>query len=784
MEHLPLPDGAKHFILAPYEAPFSAWYDNKGFLTFPARRGWTEAQLRGGDDTTKDDHLDEDSFKHKGTNREVEQFFQTWLFFGLVIDVLKLGGVEACTEDFLKSRGQTKARIIVTTCLPEMLVRWEEGIKGEGNIRRTWRTLNEMFETAAGVLDRFCAVRAEDAMPLEQEKPRPWPVRDEISTTIIALAFTLRNAAINACRPRVDGISPWPVAARSEILTKRLIAKACIADVTTTLKQLPIDGHYYLAASTGLDAEELDHHAKCIKARCLYEYDLEMYVTQHTTAPYHKPNCKEEITYGGQLGPERGQKDWVDAIHRIIDKDAIPIALWNKGWRNLWSYEYHFSGQRTPDYVAISHVWADAKGNPNANALPECQIDKIQRLVEKVTWDGRKEIPANPNHSNGVGFWMDTLCVPVADKARKDKAIASMRHVYSHAKAVLVLDDWLQEVPSTAPALDITARIYQSNWLKRLWTHQEGFLPDALWFQFSDQPVEIKGIKSRVQAHQESLQAQGIHLGFPESANLRLIEQYTFLEDAFKGMKNKDEKWVLYQPLAAAMSERQTSRLADEIICLATIVDIPLEEFQKIPNKPDDVSGKERMARFLKRLGRFDTGIIFNNYDRLDERGYRWAPKSLLNLRTASLVYNGDAEETDTPFEQWHGQLGLLVHYHGFLIKFSHGKPSFAGIERGCVIHRTDTDTDNEWFIVQLPPNNTGEWSTWETYAVILSEIPKPRARAPAVVAAVRAGPREGVYTVMHEAIATVWVVDSAPDWVEDTLEAELLDKSTGWLVV
>ncbi|KAL4878177.1 hypothetical protein BJY04DRAFT_196396 [Aspergillus karnatakaensis] len=781
MEHLPLPAGAKHFIVAPYEAPTSAWYDNKGFLGFPARRNWTEVQLRGGDDRLKDDYLDEDGFKNKGTDQEVEQFFQTWLFFGLIIDVLKLGGVTACTEDFLKDRGKTKARIVDTCDLPSLLVKWEAGIKKKGNLHKTWNVLEEMFETVAGVLDRFCAEHDGDTMPLNQEKPRPWPVRDEISTTIIAVSFTLRRAAIKVCDVRVDGISPWPKVARSRILTRRLQSKACIAEVTTTMNQLPIDGHYYLAGYDGLDPEELDHHANCVKSHCMYDYDADMYVTTHTGAPYHKDCCREDITYGGQLGPERGQKDWVDAIQRIIDKDAIPIALWNKGWRNLWSVEYHFQGKRQPAYVAISHVWADSKGNPNANALPECQLDKIQRLVEKITWDGRKEVPSNPSLSDGVGFWMDTLCVPVADKTRKDKAIASMRHVYSHAKAVLVLDDWLQKIPSDAPPLEITARIYLSNWLKRLWTHQEGFLPDALWFQFSDRPVEIKDIKSRLQAYEKTLEAQGIHLGFPTSANSRLIDQYTFLEDGFKRLKNEDDKWILYAPLAMAMSERKTSRLADEIICLATIVDIPVEEFQKIDSKPDAYSGKERMARFLKRLGRFQTAVIFNNYDRLEARGYRWAPRSLLNMRTADLLPDDDSGDAESSFRPFHGQLGLLVHYHGFLIKFNHGKPSFAAVERGCAIQRTDTN--DEWFIVQLPSENRAEWSTWETYAVILAQIPQPRARTSAVVAAVKAGPRDGVYTVLHESIATVWVQDTPPEWV-DTVEADLLPRTTGWLVI
>ena len=63
---------------------------------------------------------------------------------------------------------------------------------------------------------------------------------------------------------------------------------------------------------------------------------------------------------------------------------------------------------------------------------------------------------------------MDTLCIPANDKARKDKAITTMRRVYSEAKAVLVLDDRLQEIRSDAPPLDLVTRIYQSNWIKRL----------------------------------------------------------------------------------------------------------------------------------------------------------------------------------------------------------------------------------------------------------------------------------------------------------------------------
>ena len=120
MDHLQLPEETAPFIVAPYEAPEALWYDNKGFLTFPQRRGWTEEQLRGGDDRSKDDYEDKNGFKSKGTDYEVEQFFQTRLFFGLAIEVMKVGAVHVTTEDFLKPKVETKARIVDTSKLPSL----------------------------------------------------------------------------------------------------------------------------------------------------------------------------------------------------------------------------------------------------------------------------------------------------------------------------------------------------------------------------------------------------------------------------------------------------------------------------------------------------------------------------------------------------------------------------------------------------------------------------------------------------------------------------------------
>lgn len=267
---------------------------------------------------------------------------------------------------------------------------------------------------------------------------------------------------------------------------------------------------------------------------------------------------------------------------------------------------------------------------------------------------------------------------------------------------------------------------------------------------------------------------------------MRLIGQYTVLLRMF-GLTSATEKWRLYFPLAAAMSERETSRLADETICLATIVDVALADLQEVPAKPDADSGSKRMAPFLEKLGKFSTGVIFNNYPRLDQRGYRWAPRSLLNFRTAKITSAGAEPGFNIASFKPNRRPGLLAQYHGFLVNFGLGKP-FASVERGCAIQCADSadsgqDLDGKWFLVQLPRDNSNvEWQTWQTYAVILSEIPKQRATAPAVVASLQERQEDGVHVVIHQSIASVWMTQEPPEGVS-TVRTALLRKRTKWLV-
>src|SRR6202012_5551456 len=91
------------------------YYDHKGFKEYPTRQGYSQQDLRGVND-------------FGGRNAEdVKQFFQTWLFFGLVVEFFAAFGVQVTTEQFLRpDNAGGKHQILDTSKLPDLLA----GLKG------------------------------------------------------------------------------------------------------------------------------------------------------------------------------------------------------------------------------------------------------------------------------------------------------------------------------------------------------------------------------------------------------------------------------------------------------------------------------------------------------------------------------------------------------------------------------------------------------------------------------------------------------------------------------
>jgi hypothetical protein len=158
-------------------------------------------------------------------------------------------------------------------------------------------------------------------------------------------------------------------------------------------------------------------------------------------------------------------------------------------------------------YTVLSHVWFDGLGNPSANALPTCQVQRLYKQLLSLPRDyesgvfnigslevdwSRQSFVRFPRTQPPL-FWIDTLCIPVGDEHKDLRRIAinQMASIYAAAVQELVLDAELMQCEAgTGAALQILARVTCSAWMTRSWTLQEGVLARECVFQFKDRAVD------------------------------------------------------------------------------------------------------------------------------------------------------------------------------------------------------------------------------------------------------------------------------------------------------
>ena len=141
-------------------------------------------------------------------------------------------------------------------------------------------------------------------------------------------------------------------------------------------------------------------------------------------------------------------------------------------------------------YIAISHVWSQGLGNRHSNTIWLCQLQRLQRYANRLVPPAHRPVP----------IWIDTICVPLEADARME-AIKTMDAVYQNALAVLVVDQTLIDFDLASAVekckenesgarlglerwqIEMLMRIKASPWAQRLWTYNEAFLAQQLFFQ-------------------------------------------------------------------------------------------------------------------------------------------------------------------------------------------------------------------------------------------------------------------------------------------------------------
>ncbi|KAG0651411.1 hypothetical protein D0Z07_1659 [Hyphodiscus hymeniophilus] len=676
MEFLLLPANSGNSLIPIQRTPYVCQqrYDGSPFLSYPRRVGKAEAGAALSDlmNYRRSERVNPTPI------REQESFVQTWLYFGFIAEFLCANSKEG-TPNSLKPEGSQE----IIDQLYGMLVVQE----GETSyVSLDDNKLNELLAIARSRLPESREALIEHyehllnciahAHPIFSSLPRDFNHTVKYATAALfeLVAQAIRSVMSLLGIPRVFG-RDWADGYLNEESKKSMMHHGwCPSDIARAeAKFLSIQAmHVIRMLDKSLPKRD---HSQCTDVACnIYQIDMNNYNSAH-----EEPGClcKDLV-----IQPQR--------LDEILQKeDRVPLLCVTGHIHDL-KVKLVESGIDTP-YVAISHVWADGLGNPHANSLPRCRLAHLRDLVSAI------------NEQNGSStepplIWLDTLCCPAKDGEGKQKAIEKIRLVYHQAKHVLVLDSGLMAYESKAQGShEKIVRIFTSGWVRRLWTLQEGALARSLYFQFADEAVSLSGLRKDFGEHANSVRHQ--ILALDSMQEVWRIEGF-FKRDQHSIEGDQPSLIVLDQ----ALQFRSVTVASDEPLCIGTLMSLDLSAILAVEPK------EERMQKVWELLAAEKGGIpalvIFFEEQRIDARGWRWAPQSLLSVTKS--IYQANVR-----IVRWgEGQLGiptslgLKVRFPGFrisVLKYEDGKPRnpWPGLKRipEAYMHFRDKDT-GEWYMV------------------------------------------------------------------------------------
>jgi len=155
--------------------------------------------------------------------------------------------------------------------------------------------------------------------------------------------------------------------------------------------------------------------------------------------------------------------------------------------------------------------------------------------------------------------------------------------------------------------------------MRRLWTLQEGALATSLFFQFADQAVSFAVLgKSIVQHRQYSMR----HRSIDADATKEFLGIGSFFLDT---------KPPTLKVLDESLKYRSVSVATDEPLCIGTLMSLDLDAILSVQPKEDRMQKIWELVAALH--GGITSQIIFFQELRIDTPGWKWAPKSLLQMQ-------------------------------------------------------------------------------------------------------------------------------------------------------
>jgi hypothetical protein len=414
-----------------------------------------------------------------------KRFLQSWLFFGLMHTVIQLKeGEMVMWEHF--TDGIPSNLTINTLQLEKYLMDWHDWeLEQKDILEQSIRMIRIQvaLDTARAVVLRYCS----EENAATDENDAYW-IPLELGLSLMVLGETLTAAKAKIVQKVGFNIRGWHGDANEgwgtppALIQRMRTEQWCERTIHMLRGQFRSHATHLLSAyksqNFGPKDGEMHVNLKCDSRQC----KVKSMDTEGKYETRHQPGCKKDSSCT-KIGPD------ADKLLQALEGPHYPLLEYDKqkSTMEVVSYKPH------KQYATISHVWADGYGNPSGNWLRKCQLDFFHNLFENLPDHYRGE-----RDSKYLSFWIDTLAIPCAAndaepkavkkvaKARRKKAIGKIHEIYTKAKYTIVIDNGLAESRLGSEYHTAAMKILASGWMRRLWTLQEAYLSNRLFFAFKN----------------------------------------------------------------------------------------------------------------------------------------------------------------------------------------------------------------------------------------------------------------------------------------------------------
>ena len=386
---------------------------------------------------------------------ELAAFLQDWLFFGLLKALLP-EEIKWSVKDFIR-KDKSGNNFITTHKLEGILTAWEEiysKLPKEEKERIAIRN-EKVFGEARNLTNNLSQLPSAPGLTLFP----PLPLECAFSCALLGHAMAVARAT-TASDEAYRGA--WSSGA---LISEQMELQGWCPFIIEGASNHELETRFYF---TTLGEPKLKlNHTTCTEMECIHSRNKDA---------QHAANCQACAIL---LSP-------VSEVVAAIDRESTPVLKYLPAADSTPAkLDFHESDSNTP-YIAISHVWSDGLGNPAGNKIYTCQAKRLQQAVDQIFQEQNSETSGG----GGNSWWLDSLCVPSADeyKTQRSKAVTRMKSIYTNANSVLIIDSGLSACNDNIGTLEVLARLRLSNWIRRLWTFQEGYFAKTIYVLIGSTP--------------------------------------------------------------------------------------------------------------------------------------------------------------------------------------------------------------------------------------------------------------------------------------------------------